>query len=95
VTSTEIDALEIGVLGIIKIGTILEPQFAWATPFIADFIQRQFNHVRTGLADGTVVPDGAGGLVQNTNSRVMPDGSLRKYDPAIDKPPPRRTHVGL
>jgi hypothetical protein len=42
-----------------------------------------------------IVPDGAGGFVPNTNSRVMPDGSLRPYDPAIDDPPPRRTHTGL
>jgi hypothetical protein len=31
-----------------------------------------------------VVPDGAGGYVPFTNSRVMPDGSLRPYDPALD-----------
>lgn len=31
-----------------------------------------------------VVPDGAGGFVPFTNSRVMPDGSLRPYDPLID-----------
>ena len=31
-----------------------------------------------------VVPDGAGGFVPFTNSRVMPDGTLRPYDPAID-----------
>jgi len=30
------------------------------------------------------VPDGAGGYVPFTNSRVMPDGSLRPYDPIID-----------
>jgi hypothetical protein len=33
-----------------------------------------------------IVPDGAGGFVPFTNSRVMPDGSLRPYDPAIDGP---------
>src|SRR5437660_63444 len=32
------------------------------------------------------VPDGAGGFVPS-NSRVMPDGSLRPYDPAIDGMP--------
>jgi hypothetical protein len=30
------------------------------------------------------VPDGAGGFVPFTNARVMPDGTLRPYDPAID-----------
>lgn len=31
-----------------------------------------------------MVPDGGGGYVPITNSRVMPDGSLRPYDPYID-----------
>jgi hypothetical protein len=41
-----------------------------------------------GLVGGPVpvVPDGQGGYVPITNSRVMPDGSLRPYDPAIDGP---------
>ena len=30
------------------------------------------------------VPDGMGGAVPYTNSRVMPDGSLRTYDPVLD-----------
>jgi hypothetical protein len=38
--------------------------------------------------DGMLVPDGGGGWVPFTNSRVMPDGTLRPYDPAIDGPPP-------
>lgn len=41
-----------------------------------------------------IVPDGVGGFVPYNNSRVMPDGSLRPYDPAIDgspcaEPPPQ------
>jgi hypothetical protein len=31
-----------------------------------------------------VIPDGQGGFVPFTNARVMPDGSLRPYDPTID-----------
>jgi hypothetical protein len=31
-----------------------------------------------------VVPDGHGGYVPFTNSRVMPDGGLRPYDPYVD-----------
>jgi hypothetical protein len=31
-----------------------------------------------------VVPDGQGGFVPFTNSRVMADGSLRPYDPYLD-----------
>jgi hypothetical protein len=33
---------------------------------------------------GPVAPDGAGGFVPFTNSRVMPDGTLRPYDPELD-----------
>jgi len=36
------------------------------------------------FAPPATVPDGAGGYVPFTNSRVMPDGSLRPYDPIID-----------
>ncbi|SFK56158.1 hypothetical protein [Methylocapsa palsarum] len=32
------------------------------------------------------VPDGMGGFVPITNSRVLPDGSLRPYDPVLDGP---------
>jgi hypothetical protein len=38
------------------------------------------------------VPDGMGGFVPVTNSRVLPDGTLRPYDPVLDgtayAPPP-------
>jgi len=34
-----------------------------------------------------IVPDGSGGFVPYTNSRVMSDGSLRPYDPSIDEYP--------
>jgi hypothetical protein len=37
---------------------------------------------------GPLVPDGQGGLVPWTNSRVMPNGTLRPYDPRIDGYPP-------
>jgi hypothetical protein len=32
------------------------------------------------------VPDGMGGFVPVTNSRVLPDGTLRPYDPVLDGP---------
>ena len=35
-----------------------------------------------------LVRDGYGGLVPFTNSRVMPDGTLRPYDPTLDGYPP-------
>ena len=41
-----------------------------------------------GAVPAPVVPDGAGGYVPFTNSRVLPDGELRPYDPVIDGPVP-------
>jgi hypothetical protein len=38
-------------------------------------------------AHSQVIPDGRGGFVPFTNSRVMPDGSLRPYIPEVDGPP--------
>lgn len=39
-----------------------------------------------GMYDFSAAPDGMGGFVPFTNSRVLPDGSLRPYDPALDGP---------
>lgn len=38
-------------------------------------------------AHSQVIPDGRGGFVPFTNSRVMPDGSLRPDIPEVDGPP--------
>ena len=40
------------------------------------------------LPPGPNVPDGRGGFVPFYNSRVLPDGSLRPYDPYLDGLPP-------
>jgi hypothetical protein len=47
-----------------------------------------------GAPAAPVVPDGAGGYVPFTNSRVMPNGELRPYDPAIDGPFPGAPMAG-
>jgi hypothetical protein len=88
-TTEEIDMAEAAILDLIKIGTAYYPPLAVSAPFIATFIKFEATKIRVGLADGSIVPDGQGGLVPVTNSRVMPDGSLRPYDPQ------RRTHTGL
>jgi hypothetical protein len=40
-----------------------------------------------------IVPDGAGGFVPYTNSRVMPDGSLRPYSPELDGVAPEAAFI--
>jgi hypothetical protein len=80
----EID-VAVAVLGdLLKAGSTFYPPLAVAAPAISMFVKFEANKLKTGIADGSIVPDGRGGLVPNTNSRVMPDGSLRPYDPAVD-----------
>jgi hypothetical protein len=86
VTSDEIDMAEAAILDLLKIGSAVYPQLAAAAPVISMFIRLETHKIKIGLADGTIVSDGHGGLVPITNSRIMPDGSLRPYDPLIDNP---------
>jgi hypothetical protein len=60
----------------IGIVTSVYPAFAIAAPFLKGFIKTEAHKLKNGLADGTMVPDGEGGFVPNTNS---------KYDPKTGK----------
>lgn len=61
------------------------PMYAPAPDLLSALFGMLFQFSR-GLA--YPVPDGRGGWVPWTNSRVLPDGTLRPYDPAIDGLPP-------
>lgn len=72
------------ILDLLKVGGAFYPPLGAASPVVSMFINYEAHKLKAGLADGTIVPDNRGGFVPNTNSRVMPDGSLRPYDPSID-----------
>jgi hypothetical protein len=70
-------ALTEKVLG--ELGVVLPP------PEDAEMALKAFSFLNALTAPrGRIVPDGRGGEANITNSRVMPDGSFRAYDPAID-----------
>jgi hypothetical protein len=83
-TNDEIDAAVAVLSDLLKVGATFYPPLAVASPAISMFIAFEASKLKIGIANGTIVPDGHGGLVPNTNSRVMPDGTLRAYDPALD-----------
>ena len=60
------------ILDLLKVGAKLYPPLAAAIPILSMFIRLQAHKIKVGLADGTIVPDGAGGLVPITNSRYDP-----------------------
>ena len=62
-TSAEIDIAEEGALALLKIGAVLNPEVALAAPGIAVVIRFGFHAFRSGIAAGTIIPDGAGGFV--------------------------------
>jgi hypothetical protein len=71
-TSAEIDMAEAAILDLLKIGTVAYPPLAAAAPFIASLAKFEASKIRIGLAEGTIVSDGHGGLVPVTNSRFNP-----------------------
>ncbi len=74
--SAEIDAVAAIAVGALKLGAGIYPPLAPAVPLIVYIINREAAKLKTGLTDGTVVPDGQGGFVPSTNSH---------YDPATGR----------
>ncbi len=67
-----IDAAVAVILDLLTIGAKFYPPLAAAIPFLSMFIKYEAHKLKGGLADGTIVPDGHGGLVPITNSRYDP-----------------------
>ena len=60
------------ILGFLAFISIFSPKLKAAMPFIRMFLTYQAHKLQGGLADGTLVPDGRGGIVPITNSRYDP-----------------------
>lgn len=71
-TVDDIEAAETVLIDLLKVGSAFYPPLAVATPIVTSVIQQQMAALKTGLANGTVVPDGQGGFVPVTNSRYDP-----------------------
>jgi hypothetical protein len=72
VTPGDIDTTETVLIDLLKVGAVFYPPLAVALPIVTSFIQQQTANLKTGLANGTIVPDGQGGFVPITNSRYDP-----------------------
>jgi hypothetical protein len=75
-TPAQIDEVVVILQDVLKIGATAYPPLAVAAPLISAYIAYEATTIKTGLANGTLVPDGMGGIVPATNSR---------YDPATGK----------
>ncbi len=70
--AAEIDMFVAVAIGGLKLGAELYPPFAVAVPLFVYIINREAAKLKSGLADGTVVPDGHGGFVPSSNSHFDP-----------------------
>jgi len=79
VGSGEYDAALAGIDQALTLAGTLLPQALLAKEILDGLVA-----LNKATAPLHVQPDGQGGYVPTTNSRVMPDGSLRSYDPQLD-----------
>jgi hypothetical protein len=67
-TEDQIDQAGTIILDLLKIGASFYPPLAVAAPIISSFIKIEGAKLKTGLAAGTILPDGQGGFVPASNS---------------------------
>jgi len=81
-TNAEIDMAEAGLLDLLKVGAVLYPPLAVAVPGISALVQLGTHLVKAGLADGSLIPDGQGGIVtkawaEDPRHALNPDGTFK------------------
>jgi hypothetical protein len=81
-TNAEIDMAEEGALALLKIGSVIDPEVGLAAPLIAKVITFGFHALKSGIASGNIIPDGAGGFVtkawaDDPRHQLNPDGSFK------------------
>jgi hypothetical protein len=67
-----IDEVANFILGSLDIIGTAYPPVGQALPILKFFIRREATKLKTGIADGSIVPDGHGGFVPSTNSHYDP-----------------------
>lgn len=68
----KIDSVETVIGELVTLGGLFYPPLKWAKPLIMSFVHSEVVKLKTGLANGTIVPDGHGGFVPSSNSRFDP-----------------------
>lgn len=68
-TDEEIDLAAKVIIDLLKLGAEVFPALGPALPTLTVFIRWEAFKLKAGIADGSIVPDGQGGLVPSSNSR--------------------------
>jgi hypothetical protein len=66
---SKIDGVVTLIDDLVALGGQFYPPLRLAKPIIMSFVNSEAIKLKTGLASGTIVPDGHGGFVPATNSR--------------------------
>lgn len=70
--NARIDAVATLLNEALNVVSVFYPPIQPAVPIIQFFIKHEVAVLKTGLMDGSIVPDGQGGFVPITNSRYDP-----------------------
>lgn len=65
-TPAQIDEAVTIITDLIKIGAIIYPPMAVASPILTSVVQAEAANIKAGLASGNIIPDGKGGFVTKT-----------------------------
>jgi hypothetical protein len=81
-TDEEIDMTEAAVLDLIKIGAAYYPPLGPVAPFLEMFVRLEAHKLKIGISNGTIVPDGHGGLITKSwaddpRHALNPDGTFK------------------
>lgn len=71
-TPDQIDQAAAAVSDLVKVGAVFYPPLAPFVPIIQGFIIYEARKLKSGIADGSIVPDGRGGFVPASNSHYDP-----------------------
>lgn len=76
-TPEDLDRAEGVLIDLVRCGVKFAPppyntMLSLVLPLIESFVRHQVAQVKTGIADGSIISDGRGGFVPNTNSRFNP-----------------------
>jgi hypothetical protein len=80
--AANIDMAVATILDLLKIGATFYPPLGVAAPAISMFINFEAHKLKSGLANGSVLPDGQGGFVSkewaaDPRHALNPDGSFK------------------
>lgn len=62
-TNVEIDAGVDAVISILRLVSLFSPRLRRSLPLVSWILHREASKLKAGIADGSIIPDGQGGLI--------------------------------